>query len=324
MSILCALVGSPKAIYSFYAVKGHENLLEKAEAILAAIGTENSRVCYVYESYNFLVRKAEDEVIYICAADEMFGKRIPFAFLAVIRNEFERKYLTQAENNERIEEFDLILEREVNYFSNEKDYDNILKTKKELDELKSIMDENLEKIVQRGGKLDTLIDKTDKINKKSYIFKKQATTLKRKMWWKDKKMLLILLVIILIIWKKQDDKIVLIDDSIQALTKLSQKHQIFIITYCKDKTEKENLEQLYEEFGLFSIGIPKIQFLYHSTKEGKIAFVRQLTSAFHIDYEFDVLKELKRLHIPQTGLITENPPLEHEFTIACPKLSFID
>jgi vesicle-associated membrane protein 7 len=46
-----------------------------------------------------------------------------------------------------------------------------------------------EKVLERGERIDILVDKTDNLNQASFAFKKRSTALRRAMWWKNQKLM---------------------------------------------------------------------------------------------------------------------------------------
>lgn len=58
------------------------------------------------------------------------------------------------------------------------------------------MVENIEKVLQRGEKIELLVDKTDQLNQSAFKFKKQAKQVKNVMWWKNVKIMCIIGLII--------------------------------------------------------------------------------------------------------------------------------
>ncbi|KAI8909995.1 synaptobrevin [Powellomyces hirtus] len=54
------------------------------------------------------------------------------------------------------------------------------------------MQDNINKVMQRGEHLDTLQNKTDDLQNSSLQFKRGANRVRKQMWWKDMKMKLIL------------------------------------------------------------------------------------------------------------------------------------
>jgi len=57
----------------------------------------------------------------------------------------------------------------------------------------------LEKVLERGERMDLLVDKTDNLNQQAFQFKKKSTQLKRAMWWKNTKLMIILVVVCIVI-----------------------------------------------------------------------------------------------------------------------------
>lgn len=56
-----------------------------------------------------------------------------------------------------------------------------------------------EKVLERGERMDLLVDKTDNLNQQAFQFKKKSTQLKRAMWWKNTKLMIILVVVCIVI-----------------------------------------------------------------------------------------------------------------------------
>lgn len=69
----------------------------------------------------------------------------------------------------------------------------------QVDEVVGIMQTNIEKVIARGEKLDSLQTKTDDLQQGAMQFKKGATKVRKQMWWKDMKLKMIIVGIILVI-----------------------------------------------------------------------------------------------------------------------------
>ncbi|KAF2753561.1 synaptobrevin [Pseudovirgaria hyperparasitica] len=75
----------------------------------------------------------------------------------------------------------------------------------EIDSTVGIMRDNINKVSERGARLDTLQDKTDNLAVSAQGFRRGANRVRKQMWWKDMKMrmcliagIIILLVIIIV------------------------------------------------------------------------------------------------------------------------------
>ena len=69
----------------------------------------------------------------------------------------------------------------------------------QVDEVVNIMQQNIDKVMERGEKLDDLHNKTEDLQQSSSQFKRNASTLRKKMWWKDMKLKLLIAAVIIII-----------------------------------------------------------------------------------------------------------------------------
>ncbi|KEZ39355.1 hypothetical protein SAPIO_CDS10048 [Scedosporium apiospermum] len=75
----------------------------------------------------------------------------------------------------------------------------------QIDDTVDVMRENINKVSQRGERLDALQDKTDNLAVSAQGFRRGANRVRKQMWWKDMKMrmcigigIIILIVIIVV------------------------------------------------------------------------------------------------------------------------------
>lgn len=66
--------------------------------------------------------------------------------------------------------------------------DKVKKIQTEVDVVVDIMKSNIDKVVQRGEKLEHLKEKSEKLEKGAMNFKKTATAIKEKTWWEGAKL----------------------------------------------------------------------------------------------------------------------------------------
>jgi len=69
----------------------------------------------------------------------------------------------------------------------------------QVDEVKSVMVENIEKVIQRGERIDTLTDKTDDLRANAELFQKQGRQLRRQFWWQHCKMKLVMALVVCLV-----------------------------------------------------------------------------------------------------------------------------
>jgi len=97
------------------------------------------------------------------------------------------------------EDFSRVLKNLMEYYSTNPNADKINRVKGEIDEVKSVMVTNIEKVLERGERIELLVDKTENLSQNAFRFKKQSTSLKRAMWFKNIKLIIIIIVVVLIL-----------------------------------------------------------------------------------------------------------------------------
>lgn len=75
--------------------------------------------------------------------------------------------------------------------------DAIGKARREIDDVKGIMTENIERVLERGERIDLLVDKTDRLGGSARDFRVRSRGLRRRMWWKNVKLMVLLVVVVI-------------------------------------------------------------------------------------------------------------------------------
>lgn len=204
MSIIYSLIARGTTVLVDY-TETTGNFQQITGSILQKIPLHDDTKCtYVSGSYHFHVI-VDDGLIFLCMADEDFGKRQPYAFLEEIKRRFVNSTLKQrartAHANEFRRDFGQVLASQMALFSGPSydETDQISKVRREVNEVKDVMTQNIEKVLERGEKIDVLVGKTEHLDHNSQVFHKQAVRLRKKMWWKNQKMCLLLLFVLLVI-----------------------------------------------------------------------------------------------------------------------------
>ncbi|DBB02583.1 TPA: hypothetical protein ACH3X3_011563 [Trebouxia sp. C0006] len=184
----------------FSVVQGNANLV--AHRILDKLPSEDSRVSYTQELYVFHVL-VHSGLAFVCMAEEAFGRRIPFAFLDDIRDKFLSAYGPEAAQYavayEYNTEFSGVLQQRMRYFANDPNADAINRVRGGVAEVKNIMVENIEKVLERGERIELLVDKTDHLQSESFAFKRDASRMKKKMWWTNVRWMAAVTAVVLVI-----------------------------------------------------------------------------------------------------------------------------
>ena len=145
---------------------------------------------YVYDDYVFHYC-VEGGICYLCMSDEKNKHRIPFGFLEDLKRSFTTKYgheipqtaIAFAMN----EEFSRTIKERMDFYNSEdadRSIDNIGAVKSQIEDVKDVMVQNIEKVLERGEKIELLVDKTDRLNQQAFRFESSSRALRRAMYWK--------------------------------------------------------------------------------------------------------------------------------------------
>ncbi|OIT34406.1 PREDICTED: vesicle-associated membrane protein 727 [Nicotiana attenuata] len=178
-------------------------------------------------TFNFLI---DSGFVFLVVADESTGRSVPFVFLERVKDDFKKRYGSSIKNDgdphpladDDEEDDDLFgyrfsiaynLDREfgpklkehMEYCMNHPDeMSKLSKLKAQITEVKGIMMDNIEKVLDRGEKIELLVDKTENLQFQADSFQRQGRQLRRKMWFQNLQMKLMvggaILVFIIIVW----------------------------------------------------------------------------------------------------------------------------
>ncbi|KXS09702.1 synaptobrevin domain-containing protein [Gonapodya prolifera JEL478] len=171
-----------------------QRILEKIPA------TGDSKLTYVFDRYLFHYI-AKNGIVFMCMADDSFGRRIPFAFLEDIKTKFEMEAGDTAQSAPPygLQSFSKVLDQQMEFFNTNPNADRFRQVRGEIDQVKNVMVHNIERVLERGERIEDLVDKTSNLNSQSFGFRKGATLLRRQMWWKNSKLVAILIVVSLLL-----------------------------------------------------------------------------------------------------------------------------
>ncbi|XP_076944995.1 vesicle-associated membrane protein 711-like [Bidens hawaiensis] len=206
MTILYTLVARGSVILVEFSGSS-TNASTIARQILDKIpGTNDMNVSYSQDRYIFHVKRT-DGLSILCMADDLAGRRIPFAFLEDIHQRFVKTYgpaVLTAQAYGMNDEFSRVLSQQMEYYSNDPNADRMNRLKDEMSQVRNVMIQNIDKVLERGDRLESLVDKTANMQSNTFRFKKQSRRFRNTMWWQNVKLMigfgcLILLVIYLVV-----------------------------------------------------------------------------------------------------------------------------
>lgn len=75
--------------------------------------------------------------------------------------------------------------------------DSLASARREIDNVRDIMTANIEQVLERGERIDLLVDKTDRLGGNARDFRMRSRGLRRRMWWKNIKLMVLLVVVVI-------------------------------------------------------------------------------------------------------------------------------
>uniref|UniRef100_K3WXG3 V-SNARE coiled-coil homology domain-containing protein n=1 Tax=Globisporangium ultimum (strain ATCC 200006 / CBS 805.95 / DAOM BR144) TaxID=431595 RepID=K3WXG3_GLOUD len=193
MPIVYALVSREKTVLAEYTASSG-NFPTVTRVLLAKIPSNDGRMSYVYDKhiFHYIV---EDQIIYLCMTDNDLKRRMPFMFLEDMKGRFKAMYGNRGQTAIAFamnDEFQHVIRRQMEYYNANPDADSLTRVQQQIDDVKEVMVENIEKVLERGEIFDLLVDRTDKLNRNSVKFKGSATRLRKAVWRRNVKLWMLL------------------------------------------------------------------------------------------------------------------------------------
>ncbi|KAJ5194556.1 uncharacterized protein N7498_007994 [Penicillium cinerascens] len=116
---------------------------------------------------------------YLVVASAEQGRRIPFAYLLEMKP------------------FNGELRSLLQTYNTAPPADSLATARREIDSVRDIMTENIERVLERGERIDLLVDKTDRLGGSAHDFRIRSRGLRRRMWWKNIKLMVLLGVVVI-------------------------------------------------------------------------------------------------------------------------------
>ncbi|KAI5599751.1 hypothetical protein POPTR_002G240900v4 [Populus trichocarpa] len=205
-------MGQQSLIYSFVArgtviladyTDFSGNFAGIAAQCLQKLPATNNKFTYSCDghTFNYLV---DNGFTYCVVAVESVGRQIPIAYLERIKEDFTNRYgggkAAIAVANSLKKEFGPKLKEQMQFcMDHPEEVSKLAKVKAQVSEVKGVMMENIEKVLDRGEKIELLVDKTENLRSQAQVFRQQGGQIKRKMWWQNMKIKLIVLAILIVL-----------------------------------------------------------------------------------------------------------------------------
>jgi vesicle-associated membrane protein 7 len=136
------------------------------------------------------------------------GQRIPFGFLTNLEKKFFAEFDATSTNFHDLPPYGCasfngtLKKMMIEQGGTQAGQQDALRTaQREIEGVREIMTENIERVLERGEHMSVLVDKTGRLGENARDFRVRSRTLKRRMWWKNVKLMVLLtLVVIFLIY----------------------------------------------------------------------------------------------------------------------------
>ncbi|KAK3688609.1 synaptobrevin [Podospora appendiculata] len=143
---------------------------------------------------------------FLVVADSSLGRRISFGFLVEVRKRFFAQHPADTSDFAGMPNYGAggfngeLRALMVDYGTTGQGHDDaITNVQREIDDVRGIMTRNIEGLLERGERIDLLVDKTDRLGGSAREFRVRSRGLKRQMWWKNVKLMSLLALVLALI-----------------------------------------------------------------------------------------------------------------------------
>ncbi|XP_024401544.1 vesicle-associated membrane protein 722 [Physcomitrium patens] len=205
-------MGDARLIYSFVArgttvLAEHAiyagNFSQIAVQCLLKLPAGTSKQTYVMDrhTFNFFV---ENGFTFLVVAEEALGRLIPFAFLERVKDDFKHHYqggrADLAVSHSLDAEFGPKLKEHMDFcMENPEEIKKISRIKSQVAEVKGIMMENIDKVLDRSDKIDLLVDRTTHLQSSAAEYQRAGVRIRRRLWWQHFRLKLLVLLLIVVV-----------------------------------------------------------------------------------------------------------------------------
>mmetsp|Transcript_100660 Transcript_100660/g.285239 ORF Transcript_100660/g.285239 Transcript_100660/m.285239 type:complete len:228 (+) Transcript_100660:73-756(+) len=164
---------------------GNDDLNEISRKVLSKIPRTGAIRSYIYAGYtfNYLLEK---DLIFLCIAAVAAGSELVFEFLGDFRKSFE-KIARQLNGADRSAEMTRMLRDLIASYNNENGTTKVRQMEQELEDVTDMMRDNLSKVMERGERIESLIDKTTALKSASFSFRDHSKHYHDAVWWSDQR-----------------------------------------------------------------------------------------------------------------------------------------
>ncbi|KAJ9440760.1 Vesicle-associated membrane protein 713 [Diplonema papillatum] len=197
MPVLCAIVArladatvlSSKVLQdSGFDIKQLDEIVEKAK------GKTNSRLSFTQECYGYHYN-TDENIAVVISTDGGCHRKFAYQFMDDVKKQFKRMYVEPVHTlcADTCVQFNEVLEEYLTKYSKIDDGSGKMREIREsLEQVKGVMVQNIDKVIERGGRIETIVERTEELDDVADGFRRSSRTLRRKVWWQGVRMKIII------------------------------------------------------------------------------------------------------------------------------------
>lgn len=137
-----------------------------------------------YDCYYTTASSPSDEnyKVFVCFTRTVIPKILPIRLLSDLKTQ-SRGINNDDELSLKVGEILDSFHEELRSYSNETGTESADAAESDLQDIVQVMNDNIDKFLQRQERISLLVDKTSQLNNNSHTFKRKANRIKQRMWW---------------------------------------------------------------------------------------------------------------------------------------------
>ncbi|CDI85313.1 hypothetical protein, conserved [Eimeria praecox] len=197
MPLIYALIARGNVVLCEYA-NSDGNFPTITRLLLCRLPKDKQRMSYKYDRYVFHYIMSEG-LTFLTMADEDAGFALPFDFLEAVKQQFLPQHREAAKTGIALSlqgDFENTLKSMLDSFNSHQTLGDFRQIRTQIDGIHSVMMDSIDKILQRGERIDLLAYQSEQLNQEAVTFRRQARRLKNALWWRNARIIAMVIGII--------------------------------------------------------------------------------------------------------------------------------
>jgi vesicle-associated membrane protein 7 len=160
---------------------------------------QSNLIHYISLSSEDYPSSSASNLTFLVVGKSVVGQRVPFGYLVEVKKRFLSQYDPNRTDFAALPPYGCaafnanLKSMMVQYGATAEGRDDAVgKAQREIEDVREIMVENIERVLERGERINLLVDKTDKLGGSARDFRVRSRGLRRRMFWKNIKLMVLL------------------------------------------------------------------------------------------------------------------------------------